>query len=318
MKNIPITILMLLGYMYSSAQSDLFDIDEVKIRTPFNQASKLAHYRYDSISYEKARSQTDFIFEKFSYQSDGHTVSGFSCRRRDTQGRKWPVILYNRGGTGNFGRLNEEDLPDFYTLAQQGFAVYATNYRYIDALGAQDQIGGDDVNDVIHLLEAVKRLPHIDPKNVFMMGVSRGGQMTYQSLARTQVNAAAVIGGVADFHIQMEARPIFLTGWDDLEPHQNYKGLTQVLPDFEAKKTQYLNERSATYWAEKINSPIYILHSRQDGRVPVSGALKLAQRFTALDKSYKLKVFDRKSHGLPHSLFDTYTEIIAWFTAHME
>ena len=318
MKTIKILLIVIIGYVQTFAQSKIYNITPIEIKKSYKEISPLAKYRYDSLSYKKAKNQIDYIYEKFNYKSDEFEIEGFSCRPKKIGKKKIPVIIYNRGGTGNIGRLSEEDLPDFYWLAKNGFAVYASNYRYVGGLGAIDQSGGDDVNDVINLYKAIKENDNIDSDNIFMMGVSRGGQMTYQSLKKINVNAAAVVGGVADYKLQTEKRPIFITGWSDLEEEFNYKGLENILPDFKKNKEQYFYERSVVQWADKINTPTYILHSRQDGRVSVMGAIELAKQLESYNKEYKIKIYDKKSHSLPYSKFDSFQEIITWFKSHIK
>ncbi len=308
---------LLIAHQSILGQSALFNISRAEISIDYQSSSPLSKYRYDSASYELARTQDDYVFESFDYTSDGLTVDGLLCRPKNSGNVKWPVIIYNRGGTGNFGKLTEEDLPDFYALAKHGFVVFASNYRYVGKRGPFDQIGGDDINDVINLYESIKELDYIDKDKVFMMGVSRGGIMTYKSLTKININAAAVVGGVADYHELAKERPIFLSGWSDLDEENNYKGLENIIPDFNEKKSEHLSSRSAVDWADQINTPILILHSRQDGRVPVNGALRMALKLSEQNKPYKLKVYDRKSHSLPYSKFDSFDEIIEWFKLHM-
>lgn len=308
--------LMLIPVLVLS-QTKIYNIQEIKITKSYEETSRLAKYRYDKVSYEAAQRQTDYVFEQFNYKSDGIEVTGFSCRPK-VKNIKTPLIIYNRGGTGNIGRISEEDLPDFYALAKNGFAVYASNYRYVGKLGSKDEIGGNDIHDVLNLLKAVKELDYIDSKNVFMMGVSRGGLMTYKALTKVTINAAAVLGGVADFEKLVEKRPIFLTGWTDLSDEFNYKGLRNLLPNFPQYKKKYLEERSATKWTAAINTPVYILHSRQDGRVPVEGALALALKLNELKKKYQLKIYEERSHSLPYAKFDSFDEVIHWFQKHLK
>lgn len=311
-------IILYFGCTLVYSQSGIFNINQIEIKKTYEEISPIGKYRYDSLSYEKARNQKKYVYETFNYKSDEFEVSGYLCRPKKTIGKKLPAIIYNRGGTGNFGSLSEEDLPDFYWLAKNGFAVYASNYRFVGEMGKIDQTGGDDVNDVLNLYEIIRKIDYIDSSNIFMMGVSRGGMMTYQSLKKININAAAVIGGVADLKLQAIQRPIFIKGWSDLEEDYNYNGLANILPEFNKNSEKYLNERSATEWADEINTPIYILHSRKDGRVSVEGAIELVQQLNSLDKVYKLKIYDRKSHGLPYSKFDSFEEIIEWFKNHIK
>ncbi|WP_282080459.1 alpha/beta hydrolase family protein [Aquimarina algiphila] len=316
-KNQFLIFLMILSLQVFS-QTEIYNKIEIELKQPYEEISSLGKYRYDSLSYLEAQSQKQFIYEKFSYKSDGLEIEGLSCIPKNRKGKKIPVIIYNRGGTGNYGRLSEEDLPDFYWLAKNGFAVFASNYRFVDELGRVDQVGGDDVNDVLNLIKLVKEIEFVDTSNIFMMGISRGGQMTYQSLKEIKLNAAAVLGGVADLELQAKNRPIFINGWSDLEEEYNYKGLQNILPDFENNKEHYLNMRSAVKWADQINTPVYILHSRQDGRVSVMGAIEMARQLQLHKKEFKLKIYDKKSHSLPYSKFDSFQEIVNWFKSHLK
>ncbi len=316
MKRISLLLILFLGCASMFSQSGLYNLNQIKIKKTYQEISPLGKYRYDSLSYDKAKNQKEYVFETFNYKSDEFEVGGYLCRPKKTIGKKVPVIIYNRGGTGNFGRLSEEDLPDFYWLAKNGFAVFASDYRFVGEMGKLDQSGGDDVNDVINLYEIIKKIDYVDSSNIFMMGVSRGGMMTYQCLRKLNINAAAVVGGVADLKLQAIQRPIFINGWSDLEEEYNYKGLANILPDFNKNSEKYLNERSAIEWADEINTPVYILHSRQDGRVSVTGAITLVQQLDKYNKDYKFKIYNRKSHGLPYSKFDSFEEIVKWFKSH--
>ena len=196
--------------------------------------------------------------------------------------------------------------------------VVGTNYRLVDEYGKCDERGGIDVEDVIQLVKIVKSWSQIDTTNMFMMGVSRGGLMTYSTARKLDFNAISVLSGVSNSAKQYEYRPIFLNGWDDLSEDQNYLGLANVLPDFKGKKQQYLLDRSPTEWADELKSPTLILHSRQDGFVPVSQALLMAQALAAADASYQLKIYNKKSHALPSWAFDSIEEITDWFKQHLE
>ncbi|MBS9463557.1 prolyl oligopeptidase family serine peptidase [Flagellimonas sp. 389] len=318
MKKIVLVLILVVARSNSSAQSGFFEVSEKKIETPYEQISEWGKYRYDSLSYKAAQTQGDYVFEHFKYKSDSVKVDGFLCRPRLVQRKKIPVILYNRGGTGNYAKLSEEDFPDFYALAKEGFVVFASNYRYVGNRGKYDQIGGDDIDDVINLHKSIMTLDYVDSENIFMMGISRGGLMTYKSLTKIDVNAAVVIGGIADFELFVKKRPIFLDGWSDLSEEENYLGLKNLLLHFDKNRSNYLKNRSATTWADKINSPVYILHSRQDGRVPAKSALELAKQLHINNKPYKLKIYDKKSHSLPYSKFDSFEEIISWFRRHLK
>ena len=61
--------------------------------------------------YEKARAQTDFEIRDIRYVSDGLTIRGMLIRPRNSGGKKWPAIIFNRGGTGTMAGSGTTKFP---------------------------------------------------------------------------------------------------------------------------------------------------------------------------------------------------------------
>ena len=51
--------------------------------------------------YEEARLQKDFDVLEITYSSDGLPVRGMLIKPKVPGSRKWPAIIFNRGGTGD-------------------------------------------------------------------------------------------------------------------------------------------------------------------------------------------------------------------------
>ena len=291
---------------------------KIQVKTSYSQLKGLPRWYYDSTYYERFRQDEQIESFRILYKSDTAQVEGFIVKPK-TSSAKFPVIVYNRGGTGNYGKITEVWLPDFYDFVKKGFVVLVSNTRFTGQYGLYDQLGGVDLNDIEALIDISRSLPYCDLTNYFMLGLSRGGQMTYQLLKRSKypINAAAVIAGPANLVQGMRDRPEFLDGWNDdtTGRYLNYKGLKNLLPRFTQNKVQYLQDRSAVHWAEKINTPLLLLHSRQDGFVNVSSTLELATQLQKHKKQYQLIIYDKKSHSLPVRYFPQRNQqIIQWFS----
>jgi hypothetical protein len=107
--------------------------------------------------YELARAQQDFDILDIRYAGDGLEVPGVLVRPKNAGGRKWPAIIYNRGGTGDYGKINDLTVVDLYLLAKAGFVVIASDYRFHDATAKRDEWGGADLNDVVNLVPLLQR-----------------------------------------------------------------------------------------------------------------------------------------------------------------
>ena len=165
------------------------------------------------------------------------------------------------------------------------------------------------MRDVLHLWLLAAQLGYVDMHNVFLLGVSRGGMMTYLALKHQMpVNAAAVIGGPTDLIAQSRERPALMT--------QIFK---QLIPDFETDAEVRLRERSAIYWPEQITVPVLIMHGGMDWRVePRSQALALAHRLHEQHKTYELVIYTQDDHDLSLNRVDSERRSVEWFKRHMK
>jgi len=146
-----------------------------------------------------------------------------------------------------------------------------------------------------------------------MLGVSRGGMMTYLALKnKVPVRAAAVIAGPSDLEAMAAYRSDFVNG------DEFYDGWAKVWPDYEHKKSEYFRARSAVAWADQIDVPVLILHSRGDSKVQVSQAFAIAEKLQQYKKEYELVIYSKDGHSLPLHRTDRNQHILRWFQAHDE
>jgi len=273
--------------------------------------------------YEEARTQKEFDFLEISYSSDRLPVQGLLIRPKTPGKRKWPAIIFNRGGNGDLGRITDNgqpcggmtntsclDVADLYLLAKTGFVVIASDYRYQGDTVKRDEWGGAEVDDVLNLVPALKSLDYVDPERLFMLGLSRGGTETYLAIKRgIPIRAAAVIGGVTDVKAWVDARPEM----NIVNGNEFIDGFAKIWPDYERRAEEQYRTRSAVYWADKINVPVLILHSRTDRIVPVTQALRMAVALQESGKVYSLHIYERDGHPLPRNRDDRNRLIVDWF-----
>lgn len=307
----------------SSAQDgDIMTSKPLAPQPPFDSLDEFGRNYFPRAIYEEARAQTDFDVLEIAYASDGLAVPGLLIKPKNAGGRKWPAIIFNRGGTGDYSRIvNDGATPcgrtnptcltvvDLFQFAKAGFVIIASDYRFHGPTAKRDEWGGVDVNDVLHLVPTLKSFDCVDQQRLYMLGVSRGGTMTYIALKRgIPVKAAAVIAGPSDLKAWADMRPDMLRGDD------TYDGFANVWPDYAHNSAEQYRTRSAVYWADKINVSVLILHSRTDKLVPVTQALRMAEALQEKGKSYALQIYERDGHSLPPNREDRNHKIIDWFS----
>lgn len=262
---------------------------------------------YTKEVYEKLKSRSDFECLRIKYSSDGLKVVGFIYKPKRLNGKKYPAIIFNRGGVGEASKIGVETILNFRNLASEGFIILATQYRGNDGGEGKDEFGGADVNDIINLIPLARSLGYIDMNNLFMWGFSRGGMMTFLAIKNgVPINAAATVGATLDF---TSPGPL---------PPQAAQRLRNLWPDYENRAEEHQTNRSAMKWAERINVPTLILHGGADRNVSASQALAFAQRLQELGKVYELMIYAGDDHGLSLNRADVEERMIRWFKKHIK
>ena len=221
--------------------------------TSFEEQSAFTKRFYSREEFERARNNRSIECLRIQYLSDGLKITGFIVKPRGAEGKRYPAIIYNRGGLLDIGKIDAANILDFYQLASNGFVVLASQYRGNDGGEGREQCGGADVDDVTNLLTLAGSLPYVDGKNLFFLGFSRGGMMTFLALRQGAiVNAAAVVGAVFDLKDALENAKQRAPGIVEL--------VTGLIPDYPSRAAAALEERSAINWPEKLNVPLLITH----------------------------------------------------------
>lgn len=203
---------------------------------------------------------------------------------------KYPCIIYNRGGSREFGKLDYGDyLIDMAQMASWGYCVVASQYRGNDGGDGVEEFGGKDVDDVINMIPLMKYVDKADTSRIGMWGVSRGGMMTYIALTMTnQIKAAVVLSGIVDMGMLLETRKDMDSFW------------YSWLPGYRNDKKNFIKERSAIELADKIckTTPIFIIQGTSDWRVPIPQVFVLSKKFYDVKQPFRLAVFEGAEHGV--------------------
>jgi dipeptidyl aminopeptidase/acylaminoacyl peptidase len=277
---------------------------------PYEQALQTTNIKdYASKDeYQRAIEDNGFVFEKLKYMSDGLKVTAYLYRPARVENRKLPVIIFNRGSLIR-GDIAPELISFFHGLAKEGFVVLAPMYRQSDGSEGRDEMGGGDVNDLMHVVPLAKSLAFIDMNNLFLFGESRGGVMTFFAIKKNfPANAAAVFGAFTDLEVLIKDRP------EVYKPQM----LNQLWPNFDSRKDEVFKSRSAVHWPETLGVPLLIMHGGADWSVNPSQSLTIAQKLQSLGKTYELVIYAGDGHILSRNRQDRDRRTIAWFKKFMK
>lgn len=146
----------------------------------------------------KSRFKDSVECYRIKYLSDKLKVIGSLIKPKRGR-RKFSILIFNRGGNREYGKITDRTLIYLSYLASHGYVVLASQYRGNDGGEGREEFGGKDVNDVLNLIPLGKSLSFTEPDKTVMLGYSRGGMMTYLAIKKgAEIKAAAVVGGITD------------------------------------------------------------------------------------------------------------------------
>jgi dipeptidyl aminopeptidase/acylaminoacyl peptidase len=247
------------------------------------------------------------VVEKITYFSDGLKVKGYLAYPKENSGRKFPCIIWNRGGYKENGAIDSFNARGMFgNMAAWGYVIFASQYRGNDGGEGEEELGGAEVNDVLNLIPLADEIPFADNKIWGIEGWSRGGMMTFLTLLKNPDFRCAVLSGaVSDLKSYAEKNE------DTFRKFRERFGEET----FEAK----LTNRSAIYFTEKLPViPYLLLHGGADETVSPLQTIELAKKFLALNIPYRLKIYEGGGHFIKNHKPDVDQERKSWYSKYLQ
>lgn len=205
---------------------------------------------------------------------DDRTISGFLYRPPAKFQGKRPVIINIHGGPeaqfrpSFLGRLN-------YYLNELGVAVIFPNVRGSTGYGKtflqldNGYLREDSVKDIGALLDWIATQPTLDKDRILVTGGSYGG---YMSLAvatnySDRIRASIDIVGISNFVSFLERT----------ESYRRDLRRVEYGDERDPKMREFLTRISPLNNAQKIKKPLFVVHGKNDPRVPLNEAEQIVK-----------------------------------------
>jgi dipeptidyl aminopeptidase/acylaminoacyl peptidase len=225
--------------------------------------------------------------------------------------QKYPCIVYYYGGTTpvtrEFGGRYPKNL-----WAAQGYVVYVLQPS--GAIGYGQEFSALHVNDwgfivADEIIYGVKQFlaahPFVDPKKIGCIGASYGGFITMLIQTRTNMFSAAVahagISSVASY-------------WGEGYWGYSYSAYAAANSYPWNRKDIFVNQ-SALFNADKIVTPLLLLHGSEDTNVPPGESTQLFTALKILGREVEyIQILDQDHHIMTYNKRKIWTRtIMAWF-----
>lgn len=245
---------------------------------------------------------------------DGKEVQGWYLMPPDAEaGKRYPLAVHIHGGPHvMWGPSLRSMWHEWQAGAGRGYVVFFCNPRGSEGYGEEwrDAIrskwGEADAPDIHAGIDALIERGIVDPQRVAVTGGSYGGFMT-----------SWLIGQSDRFRCAVSARGVYnlLTEHSTSDAHE----LIEI--EFEGYPWELYEElwfHSPLAHAHKINTPLLILHSELDYRVPISEAEQLFAILRRQKKIVEMVRYPREGHeltrsGEPRHRADHMRRTLEWF-----
>ena len=295
---------MIVSSIYAQGPDNGTIIEQRKYSFPQYENLPAKILTFAKSEYDAATGE-EFKTERVVYLSDGLKVAAYLYHPKEPKG-KLPVIVFNRGGYAR-GDIAPEIVTIFHRLARRGFAVVAPLYRGSDGGEGKDEVGGADLADLMNVVSLIKTLDFADARNVFLYGESRGGMMVYQAIRDNfPANAAATYGAFSNFSDLVAANE-----------KQYLPLLKTIWADYDSRKVEVAQRRSAISWVESIKIPVMLIHGGADRSVDPLQTLRFAELLQQQRKPYELIIYAGDNHSILRNQIDRDARAAAWFTKYI-
>jgi dipeptidyl aminopeptidase/acylaminoacyl peptidase len=235
---------------------------------------------------------------------DGERIPLFIYRPKSSEPQIPVVIMVHGGPESQAMRLFD---PEIQALLAAGYGVVVPNVRGSTGYGKRYA----SLDDATKRLDSVRDLAAVhdnlenagfDASRAVLWGGSYGGYMVLAGLAfQPELWAAGVdIVGISNLVTFLENTSDYRRAQRELE----YGSLAQ--------DREFLVKASPLTRLDAIRAPLFVIHGRNDPRVPVSEAEQLTESLTRRGVPCELLIYEDEGHGLARleNQLDAYPRVI--------
>lgn len=243
---------------------------------------------------------------------DGTTIQGrYYLPPNFDPTKKYPMIVYYYGGTSPTNRALEFSYS-MHMYAALGYVVYTLNPSGTTGFGQEfaarhvNAWGDKTADEIIRGTELFcKEHAFVNPKKIGCAGASYGGFMTQYLQTRTDLFAAAVS------HAGISALSSY---WGEGYWGYGYCSVANT-GTYPWNNPEFFTKHSPLFNADKINTPLLLLHGNADTNVPVGESIQMFLALKLLGKTVEFVEVDGENHGVADykKRLEWQNTIFAWF-----
>jgi len=221
-----------------------------------------------------------------------------------TTGKRYPFLVFPHGGPEANDQLGLDPMAKY--IAGKGYVVLQPEYRGSTGYGAAhvtaiyQHFGDRAYRDVDSATDFAIAQGWADPARLTMFGWSAGGFMTSWTVTQTQRYKAAIEGaGITDWLSFIPTSDIWQTDYD---------------ARLQEKDPGPMLKFSAVMFADRVTTPLLILHGSADARVPTFQGFEFYALLKERGKTVRMVTYPGSPHfpRLAEQRRDVLDEVGSW------
>ena len=243
---------------------------------------------------------------------DGSLIDGSMTLPPDFDpNKKYPLIVYYYGGTSPSCHVNHHPYTP-QLMASRGYVVYVLNPSGTTGYGQEfsarhvNAWGDRTADEIIYgVKEFCKAHPFVDDKKIGCLGASYGGFMTQLLQTKTDIFAAAVShAGISDI----------TSYWGEGFWGYTYNSVAAAR-SYPWNNPKLFTEHSPLFNADKIHTPLLLLHGTVDTNVPIGESIQLYNALKILGRDVEFITVEGSDHVVVdfQKRKEWHATIMAWF-----
>jgi dipeptidyl aminopeptidase/acylaminoacyl peptidase len=225
---------------------------------------------------------------------DGRMVTGLIQRPPKQFTGKRPVLIEIHGGPEGQAQVNFSGRYN-YIINELGIALIEPNVRGSTGFGKSFQklddgnLREDSVRDIGALLDWIATQPDLDASRIVVQGGSYGGYMANAVATRysDRIRGAMTAVGISNFVSFLERT----------ESYRRDLRRSEYGDERDPAMREFLVSISPLTNADKIRTPLFVIHGRNDPRVPVQEAEQIAATVQKNGVPVWVMIAENEGHG---------------------
>lgn len=276
----------------------------------YDLKNRKLNYLLNSSPWLKAEqlAQTTSVFYK---SRDGLDIHGILTLPKNKEAKNLPLIMLPHGGP-HFVRDYLEMDRDAKVFAQHGYAVLQPNFRGSGGFGREfQQLGYQNwgttmINDMTDGVMHLVNQGIVDKNRVCAYGASYDGYAALMSAVREPDLYKCTVGFVGVFDLNL-----MFTDGDIPQRKAGINYLEMAI----GRDKERLDAQSPIKHLDKLKAPVFIIHGKEDQRVPIIHADRLRAELEKRNHPFEWMVKEKEGHGFykPENNVERWQKMLAFF-----